>query len=73
MGAPQTPKPIDDEFAPRVEVVDELRETQDRKLERRRAGGQAGPRRRGLDSDLETERRRPRRRPKRLVPTLLRH
>ncbi|CAG4977944.1 unnamed protein product [Colias eurytheme] len=66
MGAPQTPKAIDDEFVPRVDVIDETRQSQERKLDRRRA--QAGPRRRGLDSDLENERRRPRRRPKSSVP-----
>ncbi|CAF4744403.1 unnamed protein product [Pieris macdunnoughi] len=59
MGAPQTLKPLDDEFAPCVEVVDETREVQERKLDRRRAQA-GGPRRRGLDNDLESERRRPR-------------
>ncbi|KAH9643546.1 hypothetical protein HF086_016753 [Spodoptera exigua] len=66
MGAPQTPRPIEDDDCvplPRVAVVEELREVQqDRKLERRR-GGQ-GPRRRGLENELEGERRRPRRRPR---------
>ncbi|CAH4038954.1 unnamed protein product [Pieris brassicae] len=65
MGAPQTLKPIDDEFAPCVEVVDETREAQEHKLDRRRQAG--GLRRRGLDNDLESERRRPRRKPKRFV------
>ncbi|XP_041986496.1 potassium voltage-gated channel protein Shaker isoform X1 [Aricia agestis] len=71
MGAPQTPKHIeDDEFVPRVAVVDELRESQqERKLERRR--GASGPRRRGLENELEGERRRPRRKPrKRSLPKL---
>lgn len=66
MGAPQTPRPIEENDGvplPRVAVVEELREIQeDRKLERRR-GGQ-GPRRRGLENELEGERRRPRRRPR---------
>ncbi|CAH2035872.1 unnamed protein product, partial [Iphiclides podalirius] len=64
MGAPQTPKPIEeDDCVPRVAIVDELREVQqDRKLERRRGAG--APRRRGLDSELEGERRRPRRKPR---------
>lgn len=64
MGAPQTPKPVqEDERLPRVSVIEELRETQpERKLERRRIA--SGPRRRGLDNELEGERRRPRRKPK---------
>ncbi|CAH1647899.1 unnamed protein product [Spodoptera littoralis] len=64
MGAPQTPRSIDDVEVPlpRVAVVEELSEQQDRKMERRR-GGQ-GPRRRGLENELEGERRRPRRRPR---------
>ncbi|XP_035430616.1 potassium voltage-gated channel protein Shaker isoform X4 [Spodoptera frugiperda] len=73
MGAPQTPRPIEENDGvplPRVAVVEELREIQeDRKLERRR-GGQ-GPRRRGLENELEGERRRPRRRPrKKSLPKL---
>lgn len=65
MGAPQTPKPIqEDECLPRVSVIEELREAQpERKLERRRIAP-SGPRRRGLDNELEGERRRPRRTPK---------
>lgn len=64
MGAPQTPKPVqEDECLPRVSVIEELRETPpERKLERRRIA--TGPRRRGLDNELEGERRRPRRAPK---------
>ncbi|XP_075991394.1 potassium voltage-gated channel protein Shaker isoform X3 [Anticarsia gemmatalis] len=71
MGAPQTPKPIEeDECVPRVAVVEAIREAQqDRKMERRR--GASGPRRRGLESELEGERRRPRRKPrKRSLPKL---
>lgn len=64
MGAPQTPKPIEeDECVPRVSVVETIREAQqERKLERRRAN--PGPRRRGLENELEGERRRPRRKPR---------
>ncbi|CAG9558237.1 unnamed protein product [Danaus chrysippus] len=63
MGAPQTPKQIEeDDCVPRVAVVEEIRQQPDRKLERRRA--QSGPRRRGLENELEGERRRPRRRPR---------
>lgn len=63
MGASQTPKPVqEDECLPRVSVI-ELREAQpERKLERRRIA--SGPRRRGLDNELEGERRRPIRKPK---------
>lgn len=62
MGAPQTPKTIEeDDCVPRLAVVEEVQE-QDRKLERRRAG--TGPRRRGLENELEGERRRPRRKPR---------
>lgn len=77
MGAPQTPKPIEeDECVPRVAVVDDVGEG-DRKLERRRAA--PGPRRRGLDNELEGERRRPRRQPRKrwvrpsLYPQLHQH
>ncbi|XP_064076562.1 potassium voltage-gated channel protein Shaker isoform X2 [Vanessa tameamea] len=70
MGAPQTPKQIEeDDCVPRVAVVEEIRQQPDRKLERRRAQG--GPRRRGLENELEGERRRPRRKPrKRSLPKL---
>lgn len=63
MGAPQTPKQLDeDDCVPHVGVGEELGPQQERKLERRRAQG--GPRRRALDHDLEGERRRPRRKPR---------
>ncbi|PZC79669.1 hypothetical protein B5X24_HaOG216068 [Helicoverpa armigera] len=64
MGAPQTPKPIEeDDCVPRVAVVEDIREVQqDRKVDRRRAA--PGPRRRGLENELEGERRRPRRKPR---------
>ncbi|XP_031767209.2 potassium voltage-gated channel protein Shaker isoform X2 [Galleria mellonella] len=70
MGAPQTPKHIEDDSVPRLAVVKEVRDSQqDRKLERRRGG--TGPRRRGLENELEGERRRPRRKPrKRSLPKL---
>lgn len=63
MGAPQTPKPIEeDECVPRVAVVETVRETAlDRKMSRRT---NQGPRRRGLDNEMEGERRRPRKRPR---------
>ncbi|XP_048488798.1 potassium voltage-gated channel protein Shaker isoform X10 [Plutella xylostella] len=61
MGAPQSPKPIEEECTPRVPChVEGIQEV--RKLERKR--GPSGPRRRGLDDELEGERRRPRRKPK---------
>lgn len=62
MGAPQTPKPVEkNEHLPRS-ANQELRDLQpERKVERRRAIN--GPRRRGLDNDLEGERRRPMRKP----------
>ncbi|CAH2103425.1 unnamed protein product [Euphydryas editha] len=63
MGAPQTPKQIEeDDCVPRVAVVEEIRQQPERKLERRRAP--SGPRRRGLENELEGERRRPRRKPR---------
>lgn len=73
MGAPQIPKQIDeDDCVPHVAVVEESRQQPERKLERRRAPG--GPRRRGLENELEGERRRPRRKPrKRFVLCLRRY
>lgn len=67
MGAPQTPKVIeDDDCVPRLAVVEEIREAeQESKLDRRRGGGGGGgSRRRGLENELEGERRRPRRKPR---------
>ncbi|CAH2218087.1 jg9834, partial [Pararge aegeria aegeria] len=62
MGAPQTPKQIDDDDSePHVAVVEETRQEHDRKLDRKR--GQSCPRRRGLENELEGERRRLRRKP----------
>lgn len=62
MSAPQSPK-WEDECRPRVAVVEELNEIRpERKVERRRVA--TGPRRRGLDNELEGERRGPRRKPK---------
>ncbi|XP_063634083.1 potassium voltage-gated channel protein Shaker isoform X1 [Cydia splendana] len=71
MGAPQTPKQIEeDDCVPRVVIVEEVRE-QERKLEKQRRGASSGPRRRGLENELEGERRRPRRKPrKRSLPKL---
>ncbi|XP_063393940.1 potassium voltage-gated channel protein Shaker isoform X2 [Cydia fagiglandana] len=71
MGAPQTPKQIEeDDCVPRVAIVEEVRE-QERKLEKQRRGASSGPRRRGLENELEGERRRPRRKPrKRSLPKL---
>ncbi|CAG4983984.1 unnamed protein product [Parnassius apollo] len=64
MGAPQTPKLIEeDECLPRVAALEATRQAQqERKLERRR--GPSAPRRRGLENELEGERRRPRRKPR---------
>ncbi|XP_052746700.1 potassium voltage-gated channel protein Shaker [Bicyclus anynana] len=66
MGAPQTPKQIDDdESEPHVAVVEE----QDRKMAKVR--GQNCPRRRGHESELDGERRRMRRKPaKRSLPKI---
>lgn len=62
MGAPQTPKLIEeDESLPRVAIVEDVGEGTG-KLERRR--GAPSPRRRGLENELEGERRRLRRKPR---------
>lgn len=64
MGAPQSPKPIEEEeCVPRVPCsVEELREARKPEKKRVTAAAPPGPRRgRGLDNELEGERRRPRR------------